>query len=97
MPNTPFNPMPLNPNQNQQILILSLMAQQIATSKPNSSFTVPANHVVPNLSAWTFPTTGCSVPNATISVSAPQGLSRAPNTKSGNNTTVPQVRVLFTT
>ena len=36
-------PEPTNPDP------VSLTAEQIATSKPNSSFTVPANHVLPNL------------------------------------------------
>ena len=67
---------------------VSLMAQQIATSKPNSSFTVPTNHVLPKLSAWTIPTIGCSVANGAISQLYPQDLSRAPNTNSDNNTTV---------
>ena len=71
--------------------LVSLMAQQIATSKPNSSFTVRAINVLPNLSAWIFPTTGRSVPHVAISQLAPQGLSRAPNTDSDNNATVPQV------
>ena len=30
---------------------VTLMAQQIATSKPNSSFTVPATQILPHLSA----------------------------------------------
>ena len=67
------------------------MAQQLTTSKPNSSFTVPANLVLPNLLAWTFPTTGSSVPNVTISQSAAQGLSRAPNMSSDSNATDPPV------
>ena len=70
---------------------VSSMAQQVATSKRNSCFTVPINHVLPNLSAWTFPTTGCAVPNVTISQWAPQGPSEVPNTSSDNNTTVPQL------
>ena len=67
---------------------VSLMAQKISASKPTSSFTMPTNHVLP---AWSFPTTGCSVPNLALSQFAPQGLSRAPSTNSDNNTTVPQV------
>ena len=67
------------------------MAQQIATSKPNSCFAVPANHVLPKLSAWTFPATRSAVPNVAISQSTQQGLSGAPSTNTDNNTTVPQV------
>ena len=70
---------------------VSLMAQQIATSKPTSSFTEPVNHVLPNLSVRIVPTTGLSVPHVAISQSAPQGLSGAPNTESDNSATVPQV------
>ena len=65
------------------------MAQQIATSEPNSCFTVPAKHVLPNLSEWTIPTTACAVLNVAISQWASQGLSRALNTNSDNNTIVP--------
>ena len=78
-------PEPTNPDP------VSLMAQQTATSKPTSSFTVPANHASLDLSAWKFETTGCSLPNFAISQSAQQGLSRAPNTNSNNSDTVPQV------
>ena len=67
------------------------MAQQLTTSKPNSSFTVPSNLVLPNLLAWTFLTTGCSVPNNAKSQSAAHGLSRAPNMSSDSSATVPQV------
>ena len=71
--------------------LVSLMAQQIATPKPNSCFTVPANHFLPNLPACTFPTTRCAVPNAAISQLAWQGFSRASNRNGYNNSTVPQV------
>ena len=64
------------------------MAPQTAISKATSSSAVPAKNVLPNLSTWRFPTTGCSVPNFTISQSAPQGLSGAPNKSSDNNAMV---------
>ena len=70
---------------------VSMRAQEMATLKPNSSFTLPANRVFPNLSAWNFPTTGHSVPLVAISLSAPPGFSRAPNTPSDNNATVLQI------
>ena len=78
-------PEPTNPDS------VSMMAQQIAASKPNSSFTVPAKHILPNLSAWIYPTIGCSVSHVARLQSAPQGISRAPNTDIDNNATVPQV------
>ena len=68
-----------------------LKARQIASSKPNSSFTLPTNHVSPCLSAWSFQTSGCSVPNFAISQLDPEGFSRATNTKGDNNATVRQV------
>ena len=75
---------------------VSLMAQQIAFLKPNSCFTVPANLVLPNLLIWTFPKTGCAVPNVAILRSAPQSPSREPNTNS--HKWFPwEVVVLFTT
>ena len=67
------------------------MAQQVATSKTTSSFTAAVNHVLPNLSAWSFPTTRCPVPTVYTSLSAAQGLARAPNAHSDNNATVPQM------
>ena len=60
---------------------VTLMAQQIATSKPNSSFTVPVTHILLHLSAWIFPTSGCPEPHDAISQSAPQGFSRSPDTE----------------
>ena len=63
----------------------------MATSKPTSSFTVPSNHVLPNLTAWTLPITECSVPNVAISQLAPQGFAIAPDALSDNTATVPQV------
>ena len=70
---------------------VSMMSQQGATSEPNSCFTVPSNHVLPNVSAWTIPTTGCAVPFVAIAQLALQGLFRAPNTNSDNNTMAPHV------
>ena len=67
------------------------MAQQIATSEPNSCFTMPAIPVLPNLSAWSIATTGVAVPSVAVSQLASQGLFRAPNTKSDNKTIVAQV------
>ena len=82
---TTAQPEPLNRD------LVSLMVDQIAISKPNPIFTVPANHVSQNLSAWVFLTTGCSEPHVAISQSALQGLSRAPSADGDNNAIVPQV------
>ena len=66
------------------------MAHWIATSKPTSSFNVPANHVWFKLSAWRFPTTWCSVLKVTTQ-STPRSPSRAPDKQKDNNDAVPQV------
>ena len=89
---TPFQPnatqLPSKPTDPDPV---SLMAQQTATRKANSNFAMPVNQVLPNMSASTFPTTGCSKPNVPVSQWAPQGLSRAPILNSDSNATVPQV------
>ena len=63
---------------------VSLMVQQVAFRKSTSTYTVPANHVLPNLSLWRLPTARCSVSNVTSIHSTPQGLSRAPNINAPN-------------
>ena len=83
-----LQPIPTKPDP------VSVVAQQIATSKPTPSFSVPANHVLPNLSTSIFPTTRWSLPNVAKSQSAPQGLTKASNTNSDNNATVSQVAPL---